>query len=484
MKYTYFPQYDEVRQFIKEHYAGWESFWNTSSVNLGNPVLDQIYQSALYTLRCNSGAWSSSCGILASNWEGRFLHDEMFVFFGLISANHPELARKIPNWRLVTYDHAVERSQGHGTFYAWEATEEGRESAPIGQWVDERYIHGEISEHVWRYYLYTGDTASLKAFYPVLKGNAEWLIYDVLRKDDKGNLHLRGVVPPIEHVYPAENCMYTLCAFTRALDNACQAALILDKDMNLVQEWSRLSDRLKSLLPVNQEEEVYRIAANLDDSIGVAHLGSLFPFAIDIGGKVANNTLNKAVDFYNRSKDQRTTDFVISTTTWIWGLSNLAHACFVSGEGEKGYNILKDARYTVGSFMTPPEHWNRQDGAYLPWHTTGAGAYLAAVNGMFVQLYDQNGAVLLPAVSPELRDVQFKKLLAGQGVTVSGQITDGEINELVAHAPRNMEWTYRLPVSVARKVQLNANITSSRQEADQYLDIRCTLKKGDNYLIK
>src|SRR5690606_14982144 len=143
-------------------------------------------------------------------------------------------------------------------------------------------------------------------------------------------------------------------------------------------------------------------------------------FAVDIDSEVAKNTLAKAVQYYQDSKQQRTTDLVLSTTTWIWGLSNLANTCFMAGEGQKGFDILKDAKYTVGSFMTPPEHWSKQDGAYLPWHTTGSGSYIAAVNGMFVQGYDKTGAILFPAVSPELKNASFTRLLASQGVSVSG----------------------------------------------------------------
>src|SRR5688500_4967806 len=353
LKYTYFPSLEQVKRYVQDHKLGWNKFWNTSSVKLNNPELESIYKSSLYTLRCNSGEWSSSCGILASNWEGRFLHDEMFVFFGLISANHPELARKIPNWRWITYDVAVERSKGHGTFYAWEATEEGHESCPIGQWVDERYIHGEISEHTWRYYLYTGDKQSLEQFYPVLKGNVEWLIYDILKQDENGNLRLRALVPPVEHVYPAENCMYSICAFTRSLQIASRAATILGKDEEKAKEWMALSERIKKLMPVDTKNNVYKVSDNMDDTFGVAHLGSLFPFAVELESDVTKNTLNKAVEYYQDAKEQRTTDLVFSTTTWLWGMSNLASACFVAGEGQKGYDILKDAKYTVGSFMTP-----------------------------------------------------------------------------------------------------------------------------------
>lgn len=485
LKYTYFPaNLDEVKQHVQEHKAGWNKFWNTSSVTLNNPELESIYKSSLYTLRCNSGEWSSSCGILASNWEGRFLHDEMSVFFGLISANHPELARKIPNWRRTTYDVAADRSKGHGTFYAWEATEDGRESSPIGQWVDERYTHGEISEHTWRYYLYTGDKKSLEEFYPFLKGNVEWLIYDVLREDANGNLSLRPVVSIIEHVYPAINCMYTVSAFTRALQIAARAASILGKDEKQAEEWLQLSERIKKLMPIDKKNNVYMASKNIDDPIGVAHLGSIYPFAVDIDSDVARNTLRKAVQYYHDSKQQRTTDLVLSTTTWIWGLSNLANTCFMAGEAEKGYDILKDAKHTIGSFMTPPEHWNKQDGAYLPWHTTGSGSYVAAVNGMFVQGYDEEGAILFAAISPELKNNSFTRLLASQGVSVSGKMENGRIAQIIAHSPEDKEWTYRLPSSLARDVKFNRQLTSGNNTEGDYTVINVKLKRGDNTLTQ
>jgi hypothetical protein len=484
LKYTYFPDLEQVKQYVTEHTEGWKNFWNTSSVNLNNPELESIYKSSLYTLRCNSGQWSSSCGILASNWEGRFLHDEMFVFFGLISSNHPEMARTIPNWRWLTYDVAVQRSRGNGTFYAWEATEEGHESSPIGQWDDERFIHGEISEHTWRYYLYTGDKKSLEQFYPILKGNVEWLIYDVLRYDEKGNVRLRPVVCPVEHIFPAENDMYTVCAFTRALQVAARAATILGKDQDKVDEWLQLAEKIKKLMPVDTENKVYKAAENLDDSFGIAHLASLFPFAIELESDITKNTLEKAVEHYQEVKEQRTTDYVLSTSTWIWGLSNLASACFVAGDGENGYNILKDAKYTVGSFMTPPEHWSKQDGAYLPWHTTGAGAYIAAINGMFVQVYNENGAILFPAISPELKNASFSHLLASEGVAVSGKMEKGRIIQIIAHSPANKEWTYRIPASLAEDVKFNENLISSKENTGKYTIVRCKVEKGDNILTK
>ncbi|MBL7697296.1 MAG: hypothetical protein JNK79_04030 [Chitinophagaceae bacterium] len=482
-RYTYFPKYEELKELVNSHLNEWKKFWLASSVKLGNPTLENVYKSSLYTLRCNSGEWSSSCGILASNWEGRFLHDEMYIFFGLISSNHPKLARTIPNWRWLTRQYAMQRSKGHGTFYSWESTETGLESAPMGQWVDERYIHGEISEHVWRYYLYTGDKKSLEQFYPVLKGNVEWLIHDILKYDEDGKIYLRPVVSPVEHVFPAKNEMYTVCAFARALKVAATAANILKTDKDDAAKWLSLSDKIKKLMPVDANKNVFKISENMDDTYGVAHLGSIFPFAVDIDSRIPMNTLNEAVNYFFKAKEERTTDLVFSTTTWLWGLSNLASACFVAGEGDKGFKILQDAGYTVGSFQTPAEHWNRQDGAYLPWHTTAAGAYLAAVNGMFVQVYDdQLGAVLFPALSPELKNCSFNRLLASQGVSVSGNVKDGKVTALTAYSDSEKKWVCAVPQSVAKNLKFSG-IVSSRTEG-KMVKLICKLNKGDNQLIQ
>jgi len=483
-QYTYFPKFDELKGLMNVHVKEWKNFWSASSVKLGTPALENIYKSSLYTLRCNSGEWSSSCGILASNWEGRFLHDEMYIFFGLISSNHPKLARTIPNWRWLIRDYATQRSKGNGTFYSWESTETGLESAPMGQWVDERYIHGEISEHVWRYYLYTGDKKSLDQFYSVLKGNVQWLIHDILKYDEQGKIYIRPVVSPVEHIYPAKNEMYTVCAFARALKVAATAASILGKDKDEAAGWLSLSDKIVRLMPVDAQKNVFRVSENLDDTYGVAHLGSIFPFAIDIDSKIPVNTLNEAVNYFLKAKEERTTDYVFSTTTWLWGLSNLASACFVAGEGDKGYKILQDAIYTVGSFQTPAEHWNRQDGAYLPWHTTAAGAYLAAVNGMFVQVYsDKLGAVLFPALSRDLKNCSFQKLLASQGVSVSGLVKDGKILNITAHTDSEKEWVCAIPQSVAKSLKFSRAVTSAKSEG-KFLKLTCKLNKGDNQLIQ
>jgi hypothetical protein len=292
------------------------------------------------------------------------------------------------------------------------------------------------------------------------------------------------VVSPVEHIFPAENDMYTVCAFTRALQVAARAATILGKDKDKVVEWLQLAEKIQKLMPIDTKNNVYKAAENLDDPFGIAHLASIFPFAIELESDVTRNTLNKAVEYYLQSKEQRTTDYVLSTTTWIWGLSNLASACFVAGDGESGYNILKDAKYTIGSFMTPPEHWSKQDGAYLPWHTTGAGAYIAAINGMFVQVYNENGAILFPAISPELKNASFSHLLASEGVAVSGKLENGRIVQIMVHSPAEKEWTCMIPASLAERVKFNGELISSKGQMGKYALIHCNLEKGDNLLTQ
>jgi hypothetical protein len=103
---------------------------------------------------------------------------------------------------------------------------------------------------------------------------------------------------------------------------------------------------------------------------------------------------------------------------------------------------------------------------------------------MFVQVFNENGAILFPAVSPALKNSSFNRLLASEGVSVSGKMENGRIAELIAHSPADREWTYRIPASLAKNVTLNDKLISSEGISGNYAVIRCNLEKGDNILTK
>ena len=70
-----------------------------------------------------------------------------------------------------------------------------------------------LCQHLWDYYLYTEDVSHLEAFYPIIKGAAQFFL-DVLIEDDEGNLITSPSISP-EHAHKEgmgnERDGFTIC---------------------------------------------------------------------------------------------------------------------------------------------------------------------------------------------------------------------------------------------------------------------------------
>ena len=484
LKYTHFPDFEETKRLLSNSQQAWKDFWQRSDLETHNREIDAVRKSCLYTLRVNSSPWSLPPGYLSTLWEGRTFHDEFYPFLGLISSNYPELARKIPAYRLLTLGKAMERSAGNGAFYAWEATEKGEESAPYGHWVDERFIHGQIAEHAWKYFLYTRDTSSLRAFYPVIKGCAQWMIHDVVRKDDDGKLSTRMVADVNEDVTSARNSIFLLSSLIRNLEVAVSASEILKADTMLRRAWQALIPEAKKILPVDRQTNSYLYAATTSSKTGLGNLGPIFPFAIDITSELANNTLDRVVQNFLREKSNQPAEELVFSNNWIWASSNLASACFYQGKTDYGYRILVRVPSSLRAFLAPNEHYNPEYGAFLPWLTSGAGAFVYALNAMVVQVINDEPPSLLPAVPDQFRDLTFSNLLVSDDISVSGNFRKGELKNLTLHCGIEREFPFYLPEKYRKVVQGNTNLTRKKNASKPGFDLYViSTHPGDNILV-
>jgi hypothetical protein len=82
-----------------------------------------------------------------------------------------------------------------------------------------------------------------------------------------------------------------------------------------------------------------------------------------------------------------------------------------------------------------------------------------------------------------LKNNSFTRLLASQGVSVSGKMENGKIVQIVAHSPEDKEWTFRMPQSLAKDAKLNRSLTSS-STVGKYAVVKVKLKRGDNTLTE
>jgi len=483
LKYAHFMDFEAMKEKLKAHQKSWADFWNTSHVELGNPQLEVIRKTCLYTLRCNASPWTIPPGYLSTHWEGRVFHDEFYPFMGMISSNYVELAERVPNWRLLTLPHAVIRSAGRGANFGWEVTETGEESAPYGHWVDEQFRHGQISEQAWRYYLHTGNLEDLERFYPVLKGCADWMIHDVLIRDENGRLKARTIADMSEHVISAQNSIFVACATVRSLENAARAAELLEKDKTKIKHWRELASQLRQNLPKDEKQKIYHYADDTNIPTETAHLAMVYPFAIDIHSEYAENTTKDAWRIYQKNKELATSEKV-SSYNWIWALGRLATICFYQGLADKGYEALNQTPKSVGPFMAPNEHYRSKGGAFLPWFTTGSGAYVYAMNAMFVQVIDERGAIIFPALPSSVKNARFDRLLAHNGVAVSGEVSNGKIVELTAFSESTISWSFRMPEKLAKNIEFADGLSPSKTDENGLITIYCKLQKGVTRLVK
>jgi hypothetical protein len=353
--------------------------------------------------------------------------------------------------------------------------EDGVENAPYGHWTDEQFRHGIISEEVWRLYLHTGDAARLARYYPVMRGCAEWLVHDVLVRDERGRLKTRLITDADETVFPVRNSIFVACATVRCLQTTAQAAEILDLDQRRRMEWASLAEELRENLPLDETGTAYAYADDGRTPQGSHRMAMVFPFSFDVFGDRSKATLDRVYAAFGTGQRR---------TSWIWGIGRLCAAFFYQGRGDEGYDMLRHALVITGPFLAPSEHLREDGRPYLPWFATGAGAYVHAVHAMFVQVVDEQGAVLLHGLPQSMQQASFHGLLASHGVVVSGSTAQDQLLDLVARSPKPMTWEFRLPTRFAWSAGFAQGVRVSESLEHGLATITCTLTEGDNRIVE
>lgn len=473
-RFSYFPDYERMLRLFTDHKRAWKDFWNTSHVEFGNPELEAIRKSCLYDIRCNASPWYVPPGYLSTTWEGRTLHDEFYPFMALLTGNYADLAERTPNNRLRTLPVAMHRGCGRGAYYAWESTEEGEDSAPYGHWTDERFIAGIFSEEAWQYYLHTRDLNDLARYYPVIRECAQWLIHDVIRRDELGRLGTRLIADMNETIYPVKNSLFLLCAIIRSMENAVRAAQLLNVDAAEQKRWLGYANELRQILPSNKDGYCY--LGDMKVPFGPSNMAMVFPFPFDVHGGLA---LRTGTSVYHAIQAGQT------KLNWIWTIGRLATIFFYQGRADEGYNVLKHAASSVGPFLAPNEQYRKDKGPYLAWYTVGAGAFTHAVHSMFIQVLDENDAIIFPALPSAIKNARFDCLLASHKVAVSGQIMNGKVTSLKTHSDRSIVWNFRVPKHIASTIRFASDVKIAKKPDEQKLiRITCKIKKGVTELVR
>ena len=80
--------------------ANFKEFFELGYVNTPDKTLNEIYKVALYGLKCYTTKYSIAIGLNNAYWDGKFFaFDEYYSFYGLLTSNRAELAKRVPTFR-------------------------------------------------------------------------------------------------------------------------------------------------------------------------------------------------------------------------------------------------------------------------------------------------------------------------------------------------------------------------------------------------
>lgn len=445
--YRFPPAPDAAPLIAQEHAGAWSAFWERSEIVTGNADVDDFLQSALYTIRCQATPWSVPPTVSEAYWGAGAFHDEMYPFLALLAANHPELAARMPTFRLTTLPRAIERARGRGALYPWSSTECGEERDPHGLWLTERFHLGQFAVCVWTLWLYERDLLQLEDLYPVLREVARYYALNVVEPDGRGGLRTRRCVDFDESVGEVENGPFTICAAILSLEAAAAAAELLNADAARAVAWREMAGRLRANLPTDGQgdEEVFGIPNGKPLHYSV--LGPIFPFRVEVGTGRARRTA-ELIHRVCRStlgwKPGFSDAFVDSD--WMWMAGHLAAVHALHRDSDRAWEAILGGVASAGALLCPNEHVDRHREIRVPWFTTGVGAWVFGLYSLLVQV-DERGALLLPAVPADTPDLRFRDLRADHGVLVSGRYEGGRLVSLTARSPAPRTWSFRVPAA-------------------------------------
>ena len=411
--------------------AHFSNFYALGYVKSADKDLNRIYQTSLYSVKCNTTPYSIAVGFNNGSWDGRyFSFDEYTSYLGLLGANRHELAKRVPTYRLTQcLPTAIQRaSDCHRNAetedmarFHWETGEIDRtELAPPGNWLDHIFHMPLVGIGAFNYFEYTQDRDFLAECYPMIRACAKFITKHMVYRDGE-RLYI-GKCTDLERLGSSvENPFMTSCGAIKLLRCTAKAADILGIDTEYAKTCETVADGLFASLPTEGDMYVPFLGCKQKS---IAVYAGKFPF--DLLPDDDSKQLAAWEDFEINGGpygNMYPTGSGISPWYACWKAEAYARAKLP----EKAYASLRQAYPSAGVFGEMFEI-NEAHVRMRPWFATAAGIFLSAVNDMLLQIKDDT-VHILPGF-PHTLDVAFK--LAGKGgLIVEAEVQEGRLRRIL-----------------------------------------------------
>ncbi len=426
------------------HKKWWHNFWEKSSINIPDSLIEKQYYLEMYKLGSTAkngappislqGVWTADNNGLPP-WKGDYHHDlnTELSYWPTYKSNHLDIEMGFITWleqnKQAFFNYTKQFFETNGINVPGVTTLYGE---PMGGWIQYAFgptVSAWLSQNYYLHWEYTKDSTFLKnKAYPWLKNTSIYLM-EILKKDKEGKLHL-----PIS-------------SSPEIFDNSIDAWFdkITNFDLALIKYTLEKTIELARILKINDDVEKFkRIYKQLpdfavSDSLGLllapnkklpyshrhlSHLMAIFPL--------------KLIDRHNSDRDKQIIKNSIGylkklgSSQWVgysfcW-FANILANCGLGNEVDSILKIFATSFCSPNSFHLNGDQSdkNYSNFRYNPFTLEGNFAFASAVLEILIQFHNDI-VYLFPAIPQNWHNVAFKNLRINGAFLISAEIKNDDI---------------------------------------------------------